>query len=175
MKRIRRGVLGATLLVLLVSPSVSAAESLDDTRLTLVRQHCVAAQATMQQVLRSDTAVRINRGRSYEELIKLLAAFNSRAALNTYDVSALVQTTSQIETEFDAFKSTWIGYETSLKEGLRIRCQEQPQQFYDSLAKTRGLRASLTGHIDNLGRQLDAYRQGFEDVRTRVADREAAS
>lgn len=155
----------------LVSPFVSAAEPLDETRLQLVRNHCVAAQATLQQVLRSDTVTRINRGRSYEETVKLLAAFNSRAALNTYDASRLVQTTALFEAEFTAFKSSWIAYETSLREALRIKCQEQPNEFYAALVKTRELRVRLTAHIAVLSQLLDTYKTGFDEIRTDIMSR----
>ncbi len=63
----RLGLMLAFALVALASPFVFAAEPLDDARVETIKQNCSQAQATIQQVLRSDTATRINRGRSYEE------------------------------------------------------------------------------------------------------------
>lgn len=166
MKRIV--LLVAVMLNVLVSPFVSAVEPIDATRLQLVRDHCVSAQAALQRVLRGDTVVRINRGRSYEEMIKLLSALNSRAALNTYDASRLVQTAALFEAEFGAFKSTWISYETSLRETLRYKCQEQPEAFYASLARTREYRTQLTSHIGALGQLLDTYKSGFDELRAQI-------
>lgn len=169
MKRI--GLIISTALVILVSPGVSAVEPLDVTRLELVRAGCVSAQTTMQHVLRSDTVARINRGRAYESTIKLLAAFNSRAALNTFDVSSMVQITAQFESELRAFKSGWIDYETSLKDTLRIRCQEEPQVFYDALVKTRTLRGDMTQRIVKLDTLLVNYDQGLTSIQAQVISR----
>lgn len=162
MKRI--GFLLATALVVLVSPFVSAAEPLDDTRIEIIRQNCSDAQVTLQRVLRSDTASRVNRGRAYEETIKLLAAFNSRAALNTYNIPDLIESTASFEAEFVAFKATYIKYDESLKNTLRIKCTEQPVTFYDSLTKTRELRAALAVHITSMNRLLDTYDTGLTRI-----------
>lgn len=156
----------------IVSPFVSAVEPVDETRLELIRTHCIAAQATMQRVLRSDTVARINRGRSYEEMVKLLAAFNSRAALNTYDASTLVQATAQFESEFAAFKSTWLVYETTLRDGIRMNCRERPADYYDSLTQVRQRRAELTAHIDRMNQLLDTYDVGFDAIRLEIAAKE---
>jgi hypothetical protein len=171
----RFGLLVSVALVVLVSPFVSAAEPLDDARIEIIRQHCQEAQVTMQRVLRSDTAARVNRGRAYEETIKLLAAFNSRAAFNTYNVPGLIESTAAFEDEFNDFKSTYISYDTSVKNILRIKCTEQPVTFYDSLTRIREQRAALHGHILKMDEHLDTYNLGLTEIMVQVKEREADS
>lgn len=167
----RFGLFLSTTLVVIVSPFVSAAEPLDDARIEIIRQSCRSAQTTMQQVLRSDTAARVNRGRAYEETIKLLAAFNSRAAFNTYNVPGLIESTAAYEAEFVAFKATYINYDTSLKNTLRINCIDQPVTFYDSLTRTKELRAGLTAHIVKMDQLLDTYNAGLLEINVQITDR----
>ncbi|HXH04893.1 MAG TPA: hypothetical protein VNI82_00515 [Candidatus Nitrosotenuis sp.] len=164
----RLGLILTFALVALASPFVFAAEPLDDARVEIIKQNCSQAQATMQRVLRSDTATRINRGRAYEEMIKLLAAFNSRAAINTLNVPDLIQTTAAFETEFIAFKSSYTSYDISAKDTLRIKCQEQPVTFYDSLTRVRENRAALAAHIVKMNEHLEAYTVGLDDVASQI-------
>ncbi|MBC7746437.1 hypothetical protein H7Y40_00440 [Pedobacter sp.] len=171
----RFGLLLSTALVVLVSPFVSAVEPLDDARIEIIRQNCTEAQVTIQQVLRSDTASRVNRGRAYEETIKLLAAFNSRAALNTYNVPDLIESTALFESEFSAFKTTYINYDIALKDTLKIKCTEQPVTFYDALTKTREKRAALALHITTMDRLLDTYETGLVEVSSQIKVKTAST
>lgn len=170
----RAGLLLSTALVVLVSPFVSAQAPFDDARVEVIRQNCTAAQVVMQRILRSDTASRLNRGRAYEETTKLFAAFNSRAAINRYNVPELVQASADFEKEFSAFRVTYIGYDTSMKEALRIRCQEQPVTFYDALTKVRENRAKLAAHVTKLSQTMTTYKTGLADVQTQITQRNGA-
>lgn len=167
----RAGLLIATALVVLVSPFVSAAEPLDDARVEVIRQNCETAQVSMQRVLRSDAATRINRGRVYEETTKLMAAFNSRAAINRYNVPQLVQATADFDKNFLEFKLSYITYDIGMKEALRIKCRDQPVTFYDALTKVREERVRLSQHVNGLSAALAAYDEGLEVVRAEIAER----
>lgn len=171
----RFGLCLSVAMVVLVSPFVSAVEPLNEARVEVIRQNCSSAQVSMQRVLRSDTASRLNRGRAYEETIKLLAAFNSRAAINTFNVPVLIQTTADFESEFSAFKTSYIVYDTSMKETLRIKCSEQPVTFYDSLTKTREQRAKLHAHINKMNEYFDAYATGLVNVGEQIKVRNTVS
>lgn len=161
--------------VVIGSHFVSALEPLTDARIEIIRQNCTEAQATMQRVLRSDTASRVNRGRAYEQTIKLLAAFNSRAALNTYNVPGLIDSTATFESEFSAFKDTYIAYDNALRDALNIKCSEQPVTFYDALHKARDQRALLVTHITAMNHLLDTYDAGLTDITNQINAKSAGT
>lgn len=168
----KAGIIFAIILSVTVSPFVSAAEPLSDAHLAVIRQNCTEAQATMQRILRSDTASRVNRGRAYEEMIKLIAAFNSRAAYNTYNVPQLIASTANYENEFSAFKTGYISYEESMKSTIKMKCADQPQAFYEALVKTRDLRSALATKIKTMDQLMGDYEKGLIQLGEQLASGE---
>lgn len=120
-------------------------EAVDEARLEKIQQNCIAAQVALGQVQHSDIAVRINRGQAYDNMLtRLMAPFNAQAALDRLDVAPeLAQTTNEFEEVFDGFKQEYAQYERALSQVTRMKCQDQPQTFYDNLTTVRELRAGL--------------------------------
>ncbi len=170
----RLGSLLVTLSVVALAPFVSAAQPLDDAKIQVIRENCKQAQSTMQRIQRSGSAVRINRGQSYENTTKLLTALNSRAVLNSYSIPDLVESAAGFETEFTAFKSAYFTYEKALGRALEINCTGQPVTFYDALETTREKRALLAETIDKMNAQLDKYQGSLDSFEQEIKKRTEA-
>lgn len=160
----KRYLIGLVFVLAAAAVPVYAVEPIEDSRIDLIRNNCVAAQGAMQRVLASDRVTRINRGRAYEDTLRLLAAFNSRASLNTYNVSELVEYTSTLETQFTAFKTQYLDYEQKLKSVIDMNCKDQPAEFYNNLQRARAARESIQKSIDNIDKTLTDYRTGLDKV-----------
>ena len=142
----KRYILGLILFsVVAFSAPVQAVDPIEDSRIDLIRSVCISSQGAMQRVLVSDRVTRINRGRAYEDTVKLLAAFNSRAALNTYNVSDLVANTATLETQFGKFKNQYLDYEQKLKIVIDVDCKDRPAEFYNNLQRARASRRARRG------------------------------
>ena len=126
-----------------------------------IRQNCLSAQVTMQRIQYSDVAIRINRGQAYDTLLsKLMAPFNSRVALNRLgQAPQLSDKTNVVEMALADFKKHYVEYEDTLSATLNIKCQDRPVAFYDSLNRTRELRASLASDLVRLRAALDEYKK----------------
>ncbi|HYG83306.1 MAG TPA: hypothetical protein VD907_00310 [Verrucomicrobiae bacterium] len=158
---------GAAALLVFVVPQVFAQQdTLTERQITAIRQSCLEAQVNMQRLQYSDTAARINRGSMYEAIMeKLIAPFNSRAALNRLqDSPALVAATTNIERTFADFKRHYTAYEDALSSTLQVKCQDQPVTFYDRLTATRELRRQLSKDIQQLSGLLAEYQRIIEEI-----------
>jgi hypothetical protein len=152
--------------VLLLAPAVSAApQVLSDDQVEQIRRNCQTSQGYLQQIQRNDAAARINRGRAYESISKLVASFNSRVALNKINGSTLVTISSDLGKRISAFQADYLLYEDALNSALDITCKEQPVTFYDTLTTARDLRARLARDVADINSQLDLYQTGLTDLR----------
>jgi hypothetical protein len=112
----------ACLLAVLASPMVNAeAEPLTDRQIDVIRANCLNAQSTIQQLQRSEAATRVNRGRSYESISKLMAALNSRVALKKLNAPGLNSSTAEMEKRFNAFKDDYSAYEDGLNTIFKLK------------------------------------------------------
>jgi hypothetical protein len=150
--------------VVAFSTPAQAVDPIEDSRIDLIRSVCISSQGAMQRVLVSDRVTRINRGRAYEDTLKLLAAFNSRASLNTYNVSDLVANTSSLETQFGKFKTQYLDYEQKLKVVIAVDCKEQPAEFYNNLQRARASREALQVTISDIDKTLVEYRTNLDSA-----------
>lgn len=157
----------ACLLAVLTSPMVSAeAEPLTDRQIDIIRANCLSAQSTMQQLQRSEAATRVNRGRGYESISKLMAALNSRVALKKLNAPGLNSSTAEMEKRFGSFKDDYSAYEDELNNLIKLPCNEQPVTFYDTLTNVRQLRAKVADDIDGINEMLDNYQAGVDSLRS---------
>lgn len=159
----------ACLLAVLASPMVSAeAEPLTDRQIDIIRANCLSAQSTMQQLQRSEAATRVNRGRGYESISKLMAALNSRVALKKLNAPGLNSSTAEMQKRFNSFKDDYSTYEDSLNTLVKMPCSEQPVTFYDTLTNVRQLRARVADDIDGINEMLDNYQTGVDSLRSNL-------
>lgn len=177
MKRLLLGIF--TVIFAVTSASlVNAAEpaNLSSAQIEKIRANCDTAQVSLQQLQQSDVATRLSRGRDYEQLLKLMAIFNSRVALNKLDAAALTAATADFEKRFRTFQRDYVNYSEHLSSTISMRCSEQPVTFYDSLVAVRENRNELAAEIDGMDSLLNRYQQSLDALAASVAasEREVA-
>lgn len=166
----RRLALLASLLVLLASPTVNAAaEPLSDTQIELIRQNCTTAQSSMQRLEQSEAVFRRNRGVAYESTLRLMAALNSRIAINKLDAPRLSALTTEVDKKRAEFTEKYLAYNNSFTLTMKLpSCREQPVTFYDYLNETRQLRTALSTTVDDIDRLLDSYQSALNELKLSV-------
>ena len=151
--------------------------SLGEKQLETIRQNCVQAQVTLQQIQYSDAAARVNRGQAYETLLtKLMAPFNSRVALNRLDMATdLTADTTDLEKAFNTFKDDYTNYSDDLTETLEVKCQSHPEDFYEALSNTRDDRAQVHSDIGVMDALMAQYDKGVVDLAKSLTNGTASS
>ncbi|HET6622633.1 MAG TPA: hypothetical protein VFG56_01735 [Candidatus Saccharimonadales bacterium] len=139
-------------------------QALSDQQIDVIKSNCQSSQVILKQIQLSDVATRISRGRDYQQLIKLMATFNSRLALNKIDGGQLTSITADMENQFNDFQQTYITYSDQLSSLISLDCQDQPTEFYDQLNAARDLRLDLAKEVDTMDKLLDEYQQGVDDI-----------
>ncbi len=145
--------------VMLPARAQTNEEPITPEKIELIKTHCESAQTSIQRLQRSDIVTRTNRGRGYENTLRLMAALNSRMALNSLSQPRMTELTSQLQTTFNQFYGHYTEYETNLERSLRINCKDQPVAFYQQLSKVRQLRAQLKKDVDEMGQYIVQYDQ----------------
>lgn len=154
-------------LVVASSPMVRAetTEPLTDQHIAAIRVGCADALQGILQVQRTEAATRVNRGREYESLLRLVASFNSRIVLNKLDAPALTSTASRMQTRFTEFQQHYLDYADNADATLDINCKEAPVTFYDSLTETREARARVAADVAEMDKLLAEYQAGLDKLK----------
>jgi hypothetical protein len=161
-----------SIFIALVSAPLVRAESaqpLTDEYITSIKVGCTDALRGILRIQKSEAATRVNRGREYEALLKLIATFNSRVVLNKLDAPVLTKTTAQIQTKFSDFQRDYIDYARKIDATLDINCKEAPVTFYDNLTAAREARAKVAGDIRDIDGLLGEYQKGLDELKTQLA------
>lgn len=135
----------------------SAPAGLTEQKIATIRQNCVDAQSNLQRIQRSDVVSRTNRGRSYEETLRLMAAFNGRLAYNKINEPRLNEIATELQKNFTVFYGDYTNYENTLEQVIRVNCVDQPVSFYQLLVQARGQRLQLKNDVDAMQRLIDEY------------------
>ncbi|MDR0955854.1 MAG: hypothetical protein LBM73_01860 [Candidatus Nomurabacteria bacterium] len=152
-------ILAICLLALTGGSGVARAAGLTMTQTAAIRANCHSALTSLQQISRADAAGRINRGRGYDDILKLMYAFNARVAANKISAPTLSQLTDRAEKATDHFRADYDDYESDLENVLGKDCGDDPAGFYDQLETARAGRAKVhsdIGAIDQIIRDYDA-------------------
>lgn len=156
---------GMLLLAIVLGQSVSAqtSGSLSEGHIARIRQNCTRAQATLNQLEKSDALLRNNRGQLYEQIsTKLMAPLNSRIALNRLEGLTLTAISLEYDNQLTSFRSSYLQYEEAMSRTLKIDCANKPVEFYESVTDTREKRRKLHGDTVALNALLQSYREDFE-------------
>jgi hypothetical protein len=156
MKKVSILVFGLLVASLTLIGSVSAADLNDQTR-AKIAENCSVAQSTLQRISSSDTTTRINRGRDYDQVLKLFHAMNTRAASNNIAEPKLTELTKSFETALNDFRTNYNQYNDQLKGTYESDCKNQTQTFYDALQKTRDGRSKINNDINKLDALINEY------------------
>ena len=165
MKRVL--LLFSAFLAVAASPMVRAetTEPLTDQHIAAIRVGCVDALQGMLQVQRTEAATRVNRGREYESLLRLVAAFNSRIVLNKLDAPAMTGAASRMQERFSQFQQHYLDYADKVDATLDVNCKEAPVTFYDSLTEAREARASVASDVVEMSKLLAEYQAGLDKLK----------
>jgi|GEM_PF-5320264 len=150
----------ASLLVLAASfltVNFASAKELSDEQKVAVAATCVNAQSNLQRLGSSDTTTRINRGRDYDQVLKLFYAMNTRVASNNITEPKLAEVTKNFENELARFRDNYNSYNDQLKTTTDFGCVGNPQGFYDALEATRARRANLNTSVNKLHDLMEDY------------------
>lgn len=127
----------------------------------LIRANCQSAQYILNQIEKTDAALRINRGRVYNEILDLFYAMNARLASNKISAPKLVEITSKFEDELTNFRADYNGYDDTLNQLVDMNCQEHPTDFYNRLKNVRWRRDQLNKRVLQLDKLLADYQNEF--------------
>ena len=141
---------------------------MSEAQIASVRTGCADALQALLQVQRVEAVTRVNRGYEYEGVLRLLAAFNSRAALNKLDVAPLVTATSHIQAKFSDFQKHYLLYADQVDDVLDVNCKQAPVTFYDKLTLAREARAQIATDIRDIEMLLDEYQAGVQALSDRL-------
>lgn len=156
----------AAFLTLLASPTVNAAaQPLTDQYIESIKAGCTDALRGILRVQRAEAVTRVNRGREYESLLKLVAAFNSRIVINNRDAPTLTSTAAKLPAKFSAFQQHYLEYADKVDETLKVNCKEAPVTFYDKLTSMREARAKVAADIRDMNALLDEYQTGLNELK----------
>ncbi len=173
MKRI--SFLMLVVILTLVMPQFASALSsrtvLDDNQIEQIRNNCSITQATLSRVHISDALIRVNLGRQYEALsTKLMAPFNSRAALNKLDATNLVGTTTKYENALNNFRTEYQAYEQTVSKALQIDCKNNPASFHETVAEAQEKRKRVSSSVAELNKLIAEYRTNFNQFAKGVSN-----
>lgn len=164
-------------LTVAVSPMVRAesAQPLTDQYIASIKVGCADALQGILQVQRTEAATRVNRGREYETLLRLVAAFNSRIVLNKLDAPTLTSSASRIQQKFSAFQQDYLDYADKVDATLKINCKVAPVTFYDNLTSAREARGRVAADVVEIDRLLGEYQQGLDALKVDLRKAEEAA
>ena len=137
---------------------------------SVIRANCQSIQSVLSQIEKTDAALRINRGRIYNEVLDLFYAMNSRLASNKISAPELVSITSDFDSQLADFRNDYNDYDDDLNELIVAECQDDPGDFYSQLISVRDERAKLNDEIASLDQLVDDYWTEFNDNVRSVAD-----
>lgn len=155
--------IGVLITTACAAQSVQAQTTLSEAHKERIRQNCVTAQTALTQLHASDGLLRYNRGRLYELIsTKLMAPLNSRIALGRFGGLKLAAITIEYDRQRNVFAASYKDYEESMSRILRIKCTENPVEFYEGVRSTREKRQRLHGDTETLTTLLKEYKTEFE-------------
>ena len=151
------GVVGQTV-------AAQAEPPMTEEKIEHIRQNCVSAQASLNQLHASDALLRVNQGLRYQLISdKLMAPLNSRITLNRLGGLEMSATTLEYDRQFRIFSNDYQDYEETMWRMLQTKCTNQPVTFYDQLKSTREKRQKVHADTVELNRLLALYKTQFED------------
>lgn len=151
--------------------AIAQSPELSEEHLQKIRQNCTAAQITMQRVQQSDIATRINYGRAYDSLqTRLMTPLNTRTVVDRSQIAPpLAEQTKLFSTKVDAFRDDYAAYTNVLSSAIRMKCQDKPAEFYETVKRAQELRAKVARTTEEIkavireyGRITADYRQSLE-------------
>ncbi len=149
----------------LASSVVSAEAPFIGAEKRILENSCVAAQINLQRVQEADLLARINRGRRYGVLLKLMTNFNGRVVQNKIDAPELVTIASNYQKSLVSFRQEYTAYDDLLRLTIQVDCIKQPAIFKQDLEKLRQMRLVLNKRVNEFDELLDGYKAGVDKIK----------
>ena len=138
--------------------------SLTDKQLQQIKDNCLSAKNTLNQLHASDALLRVNRGQLYEAInTKLMNNFNTRVTSNGEDAQGLILVTTSYKTMLETFRRDYQSYEQQLSAAIKVDCATKPAEFYNTVEAARSLRTTVHTDIVRLNQYIDDYRAAVND------------
>jgi hypothetical protein len=151
-------VLAAVVSGLFVANSVAYGAPLSSRQIELIRNNCVSAKTTLNQLHVSDALLRVNIGQSYESIAtKLMDGFNGRLSRNGYSSLEFVTLTSQYRHKLDVFRASYKKYEEQMTRTTAIDCYSRSVDFYDAVNLVSSYRSEVHDDVDALNAYINQY------------------
>lgn len=170
----KRTLIVALSLLILVSPVARAEDPqsalmLSDEQIATIRVNCRSVQSTLTGIHSSDALSRVHLGQEYETIsTKFMAPMNSRVAFVKLDGVALTKTTVEFNNQLDEFRSLYQQYEQTMIRAMQMKCNDQPVAFYDTIVLARAYREAVREKVISLGKLVETYRDGVDDVHAQM-------
>lgn len=143
--------------------SNASSSILTDSQINQVKNNCVSAKATLNQLHASDALLRVNSGQIYESLsTKLMDKFNARLANNNFGNSTLVSISINYEQALDEFRQDYMNYENQITKTLNYNCTSEPVAFYESVLESRVKREKVYGDVVKLNKYIEEYKAAVD-------------
>jgi len=149
----------AILLVSFIFVSNTSAANLSDKQKNIIIDSCNTTQTTLQRIGDSDITARINRGRNYDQILKLFYAMNTRVASNNIAEPRLAELTKDFENNLNNFRNDYNKYNEQLKLTYETNCKTKVDAFYDNLNNSRNSRAKIRSDINELNKIIKQYQK----------------
>lgn len=151
----------AVVMVAVFMPSlfVSATPSRD-----VIHTNCPAAQVVLNGLEKSDAALRINRGRVYNDVANLFYAMNSRLSTNKMSSPKLAEITTNFAKSLEKFRNGYNEYDDDLNDLIHMDCRKQPLEFYSKLETFRDKRKKFNDNVQYLDQLILDYKSEFNKL-----------
>lgn len=154
----------STVVLLLGLVSFTSASPMEQ----IIKVNCNQAQSTLSRIEKTDSALRINRGRAYNEITDLFYAMNARLASNKISAPNLASILDDYEKKLEDFRNNYNKYDDSLSDILNYKCQEKPFEFYTKLEKLRIKRHKLGEVVSDLDNLFSDYKKEFMSIKSQL-------
>ena len=142
----------------------AAAADLTTSQKAAIVEACPTTQSTLRRISSSDTTARINRGRDYDQILKLFYAMNTRVASNNITEPKLTDLTKKFEEALNNFRNNFNRYNDYLRSTYEVDCKNHANTFYDNLTKTRNSRVVINADITVLDKIINDYQKAVEEL-----------
>lgn len=171
MKQFAVGTLTVLVLSVLVGFGFTKVQAVEDngpmvlteSQIESIRDRCLASKVALDKLHSTDALLRVTLGQQYENISsRLMAPFNSRIALNSYDGVALARTTVDFNKALDDFRSQYRSYESSVDAALNVDCSEEPVEYYAAIENARERRSDLHASTRQVNKLAQEYLDEFD-------------
>ncbi|MGB4762835.1 MAG: hypothetical protein WBP12_05785 [Candidatus Saccharimonas sp.] len=136
---------------------------------SLIRTNCASVQSAMMRLHANDALARVHLGQGYESIsTRLMTPMNSRVVVQKFDGSALIKTAADFNARLDQFRSEYQRYDQVVTKAIQMKCENDPQGFYNYIVQAREYRASVRESVVTLGDYITQYRLQVDELRTYV-------